>query len=164
MVKAARSVRKVGKALGKLDAEVAAPKAGAAPVAVATTSTPRVLVVDDSPINAQVLCDAMDEEGWESKATDTLDGVLSFLSSQKPHVILTDVNMPDINGLELVSFIKNNEKYASIPLVIVSTEGSERDREKGLGLGADAYLVKPFDPDDLRRVVTDLLAASGSEG
>lgn len=75
-----------------------------------------------------------------------------------------DLVVTDIDGLEPVSFIENDEKYASIPLIIVSTEGSDRDREKGLGLGANADLVKPFDPDDLRPVVTDLLAASGSEG
>ncbi len=83
---------------------------------------------------------------------------LRFLPREDFDLVITDINLPDINGLELVSFIKNNEKYASIPLVIVSTEGSERDRDKGLGLGADAYLVKPFDPDDLRQVVSDLLA------
>ncbi len=83
---------------------------------------------------------------------------LRFLPREDFDLVITDINMPDINGLELVSFIKNNEKYASIPLVIVSTEGSGRDRDKGLGLGADAYLVKPFDPDDLRQVVSDLLA------
>ncbi len=72
--------------------------------------------------------------------------------------ILTDINMPDINGLELVSFAKSNNAYRSIPLVIVSTERSERDRERGLELGADAYLVKPFEPENLREVVVDLLS------
>jgi two-component system, chemotaxis family, chemotaxis protein CheY len=71
--------------------------------------------------------------------------------------------MPDINGLELVSFMKGSDKYASIPLVIVSTEGSERDVEKGLGIGADAYLVKPFDPETLRQIVLDLLAGRSRE-
>ena len=66
--------------------------------------------------------------------------------------------MPDINGLELVSFVKRNDQYSSVPVVIVSTEGSERDRDKGLELGADAYLVKPFDPDELREVAVLLLA------
>jgi two-component system chemotaxis response regulator CheY len=73
-------------------------------------------------------------------------------------LIVTDINMPDINGLELVSFAKNNDAYRSIPLVIVSTEGAERDRERGLELGADAYLVKPFEPESLREVVVDLLS------
>ena len=53
---------------------------------------------------------------------------------------------------------------AGIPLVIVSTEGSERDRDKGLRLGADAYLVKPFDPEMLRQVVADLLAGRAGAG
>jgi two-component system chemotaxis response regulator CheY len=59
--------------------------------------------------------------------------------------------------LELVSFVKSNSSYRDIPLIIVSTESSERDRDKGLELGADAYLVKPFEPDALRDLVRELL-------
>jgi two-component system chemotaxis response regulator CheY len=70
--------------------------------------------------------------------------------------------MPDINGLELVSFVKSNDAYRDIPLVIISTEGSERDREKGLSLGAEAYLVKPFEPDELRGIARALLARRGA--
>ena len=66
--------------------------------------------------------------------------------------------MPDINGLELVSFAKSNDAYRSIPLIIVSTERTEQDRERGLELGADAYLAKPFEPEVLREVVVDLLS------
>ena len=72
--------------------------------------------------------------------------------------------MPDINGLELVSFVKSNAAYRSIPLVIISTEGSERDRAKGLELGADAYLVKPFDPGALQDVARELLARPREHG
>jgi len=61
-----------------------------------------------------------------------------------------------------VSFLKKNPAWASVPLIIVSTEGSERDRVKGLGLGADAYLVKPFEPEDLRGIARDLLARAGA--
>ena len=94
------------------------------------------------------------------KITEAESGfeALRFLPREDFDLVVTDINMPDINGLELVSFIKDNERYAQIPLVIVSTEGSERDRNKGLGLGADAYIVKPFEPDAFRQVVSDLLA------
>ena len=85
---------------------------------------------------------------------------LRLLPRERFDLIVTDINMPDINGLELVAFVKSNQAYASIPLVIVSTEGSERDRDKGLGLGADAYLVKPFEPEALREIARDLLANS----
>jgi two-component system chemotaxis response regulator CheY len=82
---------------------------------------------------------------------------LRHLPRQRFDLIVTDINMPDINGLELVSFVKSNEAYRDIPLVIVSTEGSERDREKGMELGANAYLVKPFEPEDLRETARQLL-------
>jgi two-component system chemotaxis response regulator CheY len=65
--------------------------------------------------------------------------------------------MPDINGLELVSFVRNNPLYKDTPLIIVSTEGSARDREKGIKLGANAYLVKPFKPEELQQMVARLL-------
>ena len=89
---------------------------------------------------------------------------LRLLPRQTYDLIVTDINMPDINGLELVSFVKQNAAYAGIPLVIVSTEGSDRDRDKGLELGADAYLVKPFDPSQLREVALDLLPSGPGAG
>jgi two-component system chemotaxis response regulator CheY len=94
------------------------------------------------------------------KITEASSGfeALRYLPRESFDLIVTDINMPDINGLELVSFVKNNDAYRSIPLVIVSTEGAERDRERGLELGADAYLVKPFEPENLREVVVDLLS------
>ncbi len=70
------------------------------------------------------------------------------------------VIVEDSHGLERVSYVKSNSGTRSIPLVIVSTEGSERDRDKGLGLGADAYLIKPFTPEALQQVVEELLTGS----
>ena len=64
------------------------------------------------------------------------------------------VVMPAYNAAKTIE-----KTYREIPLVIISTEGSERDRAKGLGLGADAYLVKPFDPEALRQIARDLLAS-----
>ena len=77
---------------------------------------------------------------------------LRLLPRYKFNLILVDINMPDINGLELLSFIKNNEEYKNIPVIIISTEGSEKDQKKGLSLGADEYLVKPFDPKSLQKL------------
>jgi len=120
----------------------------------------RILIVEDSPTMRALLNSAL--EGLEEpvKITEASSGfeALRCLPRESFDLIVTDINMPDINGLELVSFAKSNAAYRSIPLVIVSTEGSERDRERGLELGADAYLVKPFEPENLREVVVDLLA------
>ncbi len=78
---------------------------------------------------------------------------LRILPREKVDMVITDINMPDINGLELVSFIRSNAQYKNLPLLIISTEGSERDRKKGLSLGADGYLTKPFDPKDLQAFI-----------
>jgi two-component system, chemotaxis family, chemotaxis protein CheY len=82
---------------------------------------------------------------------------LKMLPQQTFDIILTDINMPDINGLELLSFLKNHTNYKSIPVVIISTEKSDADRKRGLALGADDYLTKPFDPKDLQIIIRKLL-------
>ena len=122
----------------------------------------RVLIVEDSATMRSLLASALEGLDVPVKVTEAASGFEALRQLPRAHydLILTDVNMPDINGLELVSFIKRTEAYRSIPLVIISTEGSERDREKGLGLGADAYLAKPFDPAELRRLAQALLDGS----
>lgn len=125
-----------------------------------------ILIVEDSATMRSLLAASLEELEYPVKIVEAASGfeALRCLPREDFDLVVTDINMPDINGLELVSFIKNNEKYAGIPLVIVSTEGSERDRDKGLRLGADAYLVKPFDPEMLRQVVADLLAGRAGAG
>jgi len=120
----------------------------------------QILIVEDSPTMRELITAALEELEIPLKVTSAESGfeALRLLPRTAYDLIVTDINMPDINGLELVSFVKRNESYRAIPLVIVSTEGSERDRDKGVGLGADAYLVKPFDPDELRSVVRELLS------
>ncbi|MCG8590378.1 MAG: response regulator [Proteobacteria bacterium] len=126
----------------------------------------RILIVEDSATMRSLLSSSLEELDVPVKITEASSGfeALRCLPRDRYDLIVTDINMPDINGLELVSFVRNNEAYRSIPLVIVSTEGSDRDRDKGLGLGADAYLVKPFDPEMLLQVARDLLARSAREG
>jgi len=125
----------------------------------------RILIVEDSATMRSLLAPSLEDLEIPVKIVEAKSGfeALRFLPRDTFDLVVTDINMPDINGLELVSFIRNNEKYAEIPLVIISTEGSDRDRDKGLGLGADAYLVKPFDPEMLRQVVTDLPAGHREE-
>ena len=128
----------------------------------------RILVVEDSPTMRALLAAALEELSTPAKITEAGSGfeALRRLPREPFDLILTDVNMPDINGLELVSFVRRSEAYRDVPLVIVSTEGSERDRDKALALGADAYVVKPFEPAELRRIAEDLLEARcrGGEG
>jgi two-component system chemotaxis response regulator CheY len=120
----------------------------------------RILIVEDSETMRALIAATLEDLDQLVKITEAASGfeALRCLPRDDFDLIVTDINMPDINGLELVSFVKTSSAYSSIPLVIVSTEHSERDREKGLSLGADAYLVKPFEPEMLREVARDLLA------
>jgi two-component system chemotaxis response regulator CheY len=92
-------------------------------------------------------------EGYEIVEAASGFEALRLLPREKVDLIITDINMPDINGLELISYVKNNPNYRNIPLFIISTESSEKDREKGLALGADEYLVKPFNPLKLQELI-----------
>jgi two-component system, chemotaxis family, chemotaxis protein CheY len=120
-----------------------------------------ILIVEDSATMRSLIASALEHLGVPLKVDEAESGfeALRMLPRRRYDLIVTDINMPDINGLELVSFVKRNQAYRGIPLVIISTEGSQRDREKGLGLGAEAYLVKPFEPEDLVQVVRSLLGA-----
>ena len=82
---------------------------------------------------------------------------LKMLPHHKFDAILTDINMPDINGLELVSFIKNHPVYRNIPIMVISTESTEEDRRRAAALGAEEYLVKPFEAEDLVEKLRKLL-------
>ncbi len=85
---------------------------------------------------------------------------LRLLPRKKVDLILTDINMPDINGLELLGYLRDNPNYSDIPVFIISSEGSERDIEKGKILGANEYVVKPFEPSSLRELIASYIAVS----
>jgi two-component system chemotaxis response regulator CheY len=121
-----------------------------------------ILIVEDSATMRSLLTSTLKDMDVPVKLTCSGFEALRFLPRDDYDLVVTDINMPDINGLELVSFMKGSAKYRSIPLIIVSTEGSQRDRDKGLGLGADAYVVKPFEPEALREVARNLLAGTGT--
>ena len=70
---------------------------------------------------------------------------LKALPSRQFDMIITDLNMPDINGLEIIKFVKDHPAYKSIPLLVVTTRIGEEDRKKGLALGACGYVIKPFE-------------------
>ena len=124
-------------------------------------SNRQILIAEDSAVTRAFIVSVLEEiENFNIIEASSGFEALKQLPRQKFHMIITDINMPDINGLELINFVKSNSQYATIPLIVVTTEGSERDREKGLALGADEYLVKPIDPDILQELVRKYLSSS----
>lgn len=118
-----------------------------------------VLIVEDSKAIRSLIRIALEEEGGflTAEAGNGFEA-LRTLPSRKFDLIITDINMPDINGLELISFVKSNAAYQDIPLIIVSTEKTEEDKKRGMALGAMGYIVKPFRKEDLLVLVRKALA------
>ena len=121
----------------------------------------KILVVEDSSSMRHYLTTII-EGGTESYGLDIVEAASGFEALKTlPHhqfdAILTDINMPDINGLELVSFLKNHPVYRAIPIMVISTEGSEEDRKRAAALGAEEYLVKPFQSAELVEKLRRLL-------
>ncbi len=121
-------------------------------------SRQRVLVVEDSATMRGFVTAALESAG-PFAVTQVESGfhALKALPRTRYDLIITDINMPDINGLELVRHIRNQEEHKRTPLIIISTDGRETDRDRGLKLGADAYLTKPFTPEELVAVVRTLI-------
>ena len=116
------------------------------------------LVVEDSPTMRQLIAFALKRIPG-SKIVEANDGIdaLKKLSAQKFDVILTDINMPIMDGLKLVSMVRNDPSHKTIPIIIITTEGAEEDRKRGLALGANAYIAKPIQTADLLSVVNEIL-------
>jgi two-component system chemotaxis response regulator CheY len=119
----------------------------------------KILVVEDSSSMRSYLTTMLEEKGDDLDIVEAASGfeALKILPHHRFDAILTDINMPDINGLELVSFLKNHAVYKTIPIMVISTEGTDEDRRRASALGAEDYLVKPFDVNDLYRKLKKLL-------
>lgn len=120
----------------------------------------RVLIVEDSPTMRQLLVFALrrlrDVEIVE--AQDGMDG-LRKISSDHYDIALIDINMPVMDGLKLIRLIRDEESLKQIPIVVVTTEGADEDRERALALGANEYLTKPIQANKVLRVAQGLLKA-----
>lgn len=120
---------------------------------------PNILVVEDSPTMRQLIGFAI-KRIPESKIIEATDGVdaLKKLSTQDIDIILADINMPIMDGLKLVSLVRGNPSYKNIPIIMITTEGAEEDKNKALAIGANAYLTKPIQTQELMKLVSNLLS------
>ena len=118
----------------------------------------KVLIVEDSPTMRQLISFALKRlRGIRTvEANDGVDG-LKKLSTDSFDLIFTDINMPVMDGLKLVSLVRNDPNNQHIPIVIITTEGAQEDRERALSLGANDYITKPIQPNRILDVTRSLL-------
>jgi len=140
-------------------AEDARVRVVARPAAPAEPQARTVLVVDDSLSMRHVLSTTMKKAGWNVlQARDGLDALeIVHRSAQLPDAILLDIEMPRMDGYEFLSTIRAVPAYAALPIVMLTSRGSDKHREKATALGATGYLVKPFRDDVLIDTLTRLV-------
>ena len=117
-----------------------------------------VLVVEDSPMMRQLLVFALSRVK-NLKVTEADDGVdgLRKLAGSRFDIILTDINMPIMDGLKLVKRVRSDPTHKDTPIVIITTEGSDEDRQRAMQLGANAYITKPIQAPQVIAKVRELL-------
>jgi len=117
----------------------------------------RILIVDDDAFIRRPLEFILREEGYQPATAANADEALRVLESTLPDLIFLDVMMPGKDGLTWCAELKADPRYASIPIVLLSARGQERDRERGLALGAADFMTKPYSPFELKRRIQELL-------
>jgi two-component system chemotaxis response regulator CheY len=117
-----------------------------------------ILIVDDSKTVRNLVAFIMKKEGFKvTTAEDGLDGLEKLYSAEAVDLIVSDVNMPRMDGLTFIKTVREQDAYRDIPIVVLSTEGQDKDIQTGLTMGANLYMVKPAQPEKLVRNVKMLL-------
>jgi two-component system chemotaxis response regulator CheY len=118
----------------------------------------RALVVEDSPAMRQLIVHAL-KRVKQLVVSEAVDGVMGLkkIRTEKFDILLTDINMPVMDGLKLVSLVRSDDANEHIPIIIITTEGAAVDRQRALDLGANAYITKPIQASQVVDCVRELL-------
>ena len=117
----------------------------------------KILVIDDSKLIHKMF-EVMLRPNALVHAEDGQEGLQRLVEHADVDLILLDINMPRMNGLEFLDAVKRNNAFAQIPVIIVSTEGKEEDTARALNAGAAAYIKKPFQSENIISVISSVLA------
>jgi two-component system chemotaxis response regulator CheY len=124
----------------------------------------QVLLVEDSRAVRDYVSSILESAGdYEVVEVDNGFEALRALPRASFSLIVTDVNMPDVNGIELTRFIRQNPKFANTPVIVISTDASHPDTQRALEAGADAFLAKPFTAQEFLATLQDVQARRADE-
>lgn len=113
----------------------------------------KILVADDSPFVLEIVQTVLESEGFD--VVTAIDGTEAWkkVQSEKPDVVIVDIVMPGMNGYEICKKIKSTEELKGLPVLVLTTKAQDKDIELAQTSGADLYMTKPFDPDELAKKV-----------
>ncbi|MCX7965641.1 MAG: response regulator [Syntrophorhabdaceae bacterium] len=119
--------------------------------------TKTIMTVDDSASIRQMISFTLRKEGYETiEAVDGVDA-LNKLKNKTVHMIITDLNMPNLDGIGLIKDLRSNPSYRFIPIIMLTTESQESKKMEGRQAGATGWIVKPFKPEQLIAVIKKVL-------
>lgn len=118
----------------------------------------RILVVDDDPMIVRLLRLNFEMDGYEVVEASNGREALDAVAEHNPDLVVCDVMMPVMDGLEVVEKLRKDGKTSNLPIVMLSAKAQEIDIQHGKGAGATEYVTKPFDPDDLLALVARLIS------
>ncbi len=126
-------------------------------VASSQASGKYVLIVDDSPSVRRVVGNMLKQNGWEVQVAR--DGVeaLEMISRETPACVLLDIEMPRMDGYELMATVRAQEQYRTLPLVILTSRAAAKHQQRAMQLGASAYVVKPYQDEELINILNSLV-------
>lgn len=122
-----------------------------------------ILVVEDEPAIRELIGFACESSGYEVLRAGTVHEASDLLASSRVNLILLDWMLPDLSGLQWLDKLKHDERYAALPVIMLTARGTESDKVAGLDAGADDYVVKPFSPRELIARMRAVLRRGGTE-
>jgi DNA-binding response OmpR family regulator len=123
----------------------------------------RILIADDDPDIRQLVIYALADEGHEVSVAKNGREAIDHVAESPPELMLLDIMMPEMDGYDVLRELDERNIKGFTKVLVLSAKGSERDWKLGYDLGADRYMTKPFDPDELLQTVNDMLTASNEE-
>lgn len=120
--------------------------------------TKRILIVDDSSSLRNVVAIALEREGYETLQAENGAQALERLDEGRLNLVISDVNMPVMNGIEFLKQLRQHPRARFTPVLMLTTEGDDEMKQQGREAGAKAWMVKPFNPPQLLDVVSRLIA------
>lgn len=126
---------------------------------------PKILIVDDDPhtrlLLEQVL-EALEDEGVELLFADNGEGALQIITAATPELVFLDIMMPKLSGIAVCSVVKHQWRLDEVFIALLTAKGQEIDRQAGDAAGADLYITKPFNPDDIVALARRVLGMPGA--
>lgn len=113
------------------------------------SSAKLIAIVDDEPDITELVSVHLTKAGFKVKTFEDADGLFKFLKSNFPDLVILDLMLPDADGFEICKYLKKEEKYSAVPVIMLTARSDEMDKILGLEFGADDYVTKPFSPREL---------------